>query len=1751
MTMSNGANSVHKELRTELENYIKSQYFAKTPLLLSAVNEQLDKEGVLYQKPYIESSPAYKSEVNGIKNSAIPNWMKEYFEKLSNAGVGVYPSPFVHQINALEAATDGKDLFVATGTGSGKTECFMWPLLAKIADEARNSAKTWEMRGVRTIIMYPMNALVSDQVSRLRRLIGDPENKFVNIFREICGKDVRRPQFGMYTGRTPYSGPEPNKNQDRRLEKTLERMSFPTTESEKSFFEQLTKEGKIPAKANMKSFLEGLHESRHIPNEEDAELITRFEMQQFCPDILITNYSMLEYMLLRPRESKIWNDTKKWLDSNSANKLMFVIDEAHMYRGSSGGEVALLIRRLFHKLGITRDSVQFILTTASMPDASAEDKKAVMKFACELTAADNEREFCYLTGVKESIQGRQKYDIPFSKFENSDSFKFEGNEKQRLQELNYFWSGLEGAPEKFLNLDEAYFWMYDHLIEYKPFSLLISSCRGTAVSLHELTQIIFPDKEKEAALRAVGILLSITPLAKNNKGAVLFPARMHMLFKGIKGIYACANPNCTHSHHDDTLTLGEIFLSDGKLTCPHCQSVVYELYNDRRCGALFYKGYILEDDTDFKGNVYLWPYSGQMMDRRMKEVHLYIPTNDFELPSKQGKNAVKACYLDTKSGFINFRDDSQDGKPGIRKLYYCNYSAKGRPQVVTFTTCPHCRHQLSSAQLTSFSTRGNQSFFNLIQAQFQNQPTVHGKEGNPERLPNEGRKVLLFSDSRQRAAKLARDMSDSSDIMATRQLFVLAIHMMEGSVIEQSMNSLYDYFCLVAGQQHLQIFHEPEREKFVEDCKFAIKNYNRCIKRRRDYIPRFTIANAPTQMQNYLLRLFSGGYNTLYDSALCWIEPTEQAMFDAIDLLDEAGIEVKDEDFIEVFNAWMISACDTATFLGHTISDDIRLNVRPNYGGYGLDKEWKFSKKIMEIMKWDDNSSEMSTWKSVLKEAFLDSAQPDNGKLYVDLSRVKPRFRYDKEWYRCEQCSEITPYMLKNHCPSCGSTNVHKMSEEEFESLDFWRKPAIDALDGKAIHVIDTEEHTAQLSHKDQRDDMWSKTEQYELRFQDLIQDGETPVDILSSTTTMEVGIDIGSLVAVGLRNIPPMRENYQQRAGRAGRRGSSLSTIVTFCEDGPHDTLYFNNPIPMFRGDPRRPWIDIESAKLMQRHIAMVVFQEYLLANGDSLDTISAADFLDNHLDLFVFFAKQYRVEKGDLLLPEAIDFEYQDFSRSLEDDLYVLKQKRDAHPELFGVEDGSSNVEIKSLLDALYEEGIIPTYSFPKNVVSTYITDNYGRTKYEIERGLDVAIGEYAPGRAIVVDKQTYQIGGLFYPGSEKKQGQALSPAKSYMTDRNYMKSILSCSECGWFGLEEEHVKKCPFCGNDKLELTRNMLRPWGFAPKNAHAIPDVQLSEEYTAVQQPLYSTLPEADEIFDVQGTENIRMASRKNQRIIMMNKGVEDRGFIVCKDCGAAMPGDDPHVLDGIQRPYVTKFARGRCRHSDWENVNLGYDFVTDMLVLEFDIDSSKIATNRNDNPWLPRAAQSLAEALRLAASKYLDVEFSELVTGYRFRSNPTGTYVDIYLYDSLSSGAGYAVNVANEINILLKVVREILEGCSCGGACHNCLKHYRNQYVHGMLDRFAALELLDWGECGKIASDIDFDKQKKYIYPLKDILNLSGCNVKIDAIGVWANKGKHEKQIIVYPAMLIEPSEKEKIYVSDAYIKYAKPYAVQKILDEI
>ena len=1756
---------IHERLQEELSNYIKSQYFGRIPLLLNAIQDKLNKEGEIYKEPYIESSTSYKMKENGIDSIDIPNWLKSFFHRLSEEHLGVFPNPFLHQLDSLEKFLNGNDIFVSTGTGSGKTECFMWSIIAKLALEAKEN-KFWKKHAVRTIIMYPMNALVSDQISRLRRLIGDREDKFITIFREYCGNNVRRPTFGMYTGRTPYPGKSSTKKQNLELKETFSKM-VDSQEEDQIFFEKLIDEGRVPAKKNLSNFLEKIENNIHEPDQDDAELITRFEMQKYSPDILITNYSMLEYMLLRKIESNIWAETKKWLDEDTNNKLLFVIDEAHMYRGASGGEVALLIRRLFYKLGIDRSRVQFILTTASMPNSSSEDRQYIEKFACDLTATSDFSNFYYTNGERDNIEVPNSYNIPFEKIINSSYTDFE-NPSERLNALNLFFENLTGFNNKFSNLDEASYWLYDNLPKYKQFYELLRACNGKALSIGDLRKKIFPNINEEEGILAIYLLLSIATLAKNRDGAVLFPVRMHMLFRGLKGVYACTNPNCPNSHTYENLTIGDVFLSDDKFLCPSCNSLVYELYADRRCGSLFFKGYILKDDFERdKKHVYFWNSTGLFGDNNIIEIYLFIPSSDFKLPQKGFQN-VRLCYLNVKNGFINFEDDFCD--ENMRKFYYYDLISKNNEKTkkdkkrnivnntMLFSKCPHCKHQLSFNQLTSFETRGNQSFFNLVKLQFALQPSVLDKNNKFE-FPNAGRKVLMFSDSRQRAAKLARDMSDMSDLTVARQLFLLALDKMqkdkENKFIDKvSVNYLYDYFCLVANEKNIQMFSEY-REDFLKDCRDVLKNYKKAKERGRKYSPKKDrITNYPPKMQEFFLRFFSflsGGYSSLYDSALCYIEPTDEAIEEAIDtLFDDYDIEIEKEEFLEIFNAWIMYISDEYTALGDGVSYNILRKISP-FKDCGLEDNWKFSDSMIEIMGWSDYKQD------ILHEFFQDnflSRNAEANKSYILHKKIKAVYDPNHKWYRCETCLNLTPYLLKNRCPSCASNDVKEMTDEDLIAFDFWRKPVINALNGENINLMDTEEHTAQLSHKDQRDNLFSKTEDYELRFLDIIKKGEIPVDVLSCTTTMEVGIDIGSLVAVALRNVPPMRENYQQRAGRAGRRGSSLATIITFCEYDPHDNLYFKYPAPMFRGEPRRPRIDIHNEKLIKRHLNIIAFQKFFKDKDKTIDNLAIEDFFDNYFDDFILFLENdFDISENNILIPQNsnVEFDIDYLKKKLES----IRDKMIKHPELFGVfENNDDSIEEseknkkystyyqKSLLDTLYQEALIPTYSFPKDVVSVYIEKD-GKVEYEIDRNVDVAISEYAPGRSIVVDKKTYQIGGLYHPSKNKYNID--NKVKEYFDDSNYLKKIYQCDSCGWFGYKEDQEDdKCPFCSSD-LNFYRDMLIPWGFAPRDGVEISQTQFKEEYSYVQPPLYSTVPKNDDMISIRNCKHIKMAVRDNQRIIVLNTGINNKGFMVCEECGASMIGDDKSVLNDIKKPY--KSQSNICNHNRPRNVNLGCDFITDMLVFEFSLDDEELNTNNlNNNPWLYMASQSLAEAIKIVACKILDVDFLEIVSGFRFRKKK---YLDLFIYDSLSSGAGYAVGLKDEVHRLFNETEKFLDGCECDSACYKCLKNYNNQYVQGRLNRVSALQLLKYSISGELEKEIPSREQIDLINPLVDILEESG--IIFDSKNMTLKNERQSKEIVVYPAMWKEPSDNNKIYVNDIFLKFAKPSALTKIKNSL
>lgn len=566
-------------------------------------------------------------------------------------------------------------------------------------------------------------------------------------------------------------------------------------------------------------------------------------------------------------------------------------------------------------------------------------------------------------------------------------------------------------------------------------------------------------------------------------------------------------------------------------------------------------------------------------------------------------------------------------------------------------------------------------------------------------------------------------------------------------------------------------------------------------------------------------------------------------------------------------------------------------------------------------------------------------------------------------------------------------------------------------------------------------------------------------------------------------------------------------------------------------------------SVLLINHHFLLCFYEPYFYENRNFL--IDKTGKVHTKGDLAVFaWSDSPNASGSDKPFNDATelkDFPIHVFKLSAKNTLQVIDNLRN------GVSCGSASHDVMYIFcesDEGFQGVLCPAQSMEERNQQYFLKDSVSKLPYYLLKSSDIL--------------SIYELKNLF--GNEKCVFlKALVPGtpisylptretRAFIDDENYKKRVVSCDECGWFGLREDDIKVCPFCGNRSLTESLPMLRPWGFAPKDAKEIPVADLDEQYSYVQQPLYSTLPESETMENVAGYKSLRMASRTNQRIIMVNKGAGGKGFMVCPDCGAAMPGDDPSVLEKVDRPYIT-VPKFKCSHRDAENLNLGYDFVTDMLVLEISLDPNKVETDREDNLWVNRAGQSLAETIRLVVSRILDVEFTELMTGYRVRKNQTGAYIDVYIYDSLSSGAGYAVAVASVMPEVLERAEALLQGCDCENACYNCLKHYRNQNVHGMLDRFAALDLLNWAKDNSLAPMLSIDMQKKLLAPLGNVLKYADIILSANGDELSVKKNLFHKALKIYPAMWKKPEAKDTIYISDACVKYAKPSAVKKIID--
>lgn len=1752
-----GIKQTHENLKKKLIDYIEAQYFAENDILIK-VSSELFKDNnnkILSQEPYIEVAKNYKILKNGFDYSNLPIEYKNILRQLIEEKLGVFSTPFSHQVQALEAYYSGKNVLVTTGTGSGKTECFLWPILTDLIYESNFSKQTWEQEGIRALVLYPMNALVSDQLGRLRKIIGREDDAFYGI-QSKEGLN-RRARFGMYTGRTPYAGKD-DFEENKRLAKIMKKSYVDIKASE-----ELKRIGRIPSK-DMNFFISNLKNGFQITNEKDSELYTRYEMQNICPDILITNYSMLEYMLMRPIEDSFWNKTIEWLNMCEENKLLLVIDEAHMYRGASGGEVSLLIRRLMDRLNIDSSKLKCILTSASVPN---DKDKELQEFACSLTGSNENKSFTIIREVINDIKGNKKADYDIAKFYSNFSLdNLQGDFDEQIIELEKLKNrfNVEDLPN---NSEEVSVWLYEILKDNEIMKEIIQICNNGAKSFSDICKELFLsdefEKENEKALE---VILQLGTMAKSKEGRVLLGTKVHMMFRGIQGLYACINPDCPNNHSGMGINLGHIS-NEMHEKCPYCESRMFELMMDRKCGTLYLKAFIDEEDNTNEFD-FLWS-SKSALSKSLGAIHLWIMPEDRNMnnifkniQNEKRKSKVndksEVCYLQVETGLL-FRDEYYSDKKGFIKVLVSNLYSQLN-EAYSFDTCPNCGKDFN--KITPFKVRGNEPFANIVRELFDSQQI------KDKSLINEGKKVLLFSDSRQRAATLARDLTIVSDGDAGRQAIFMAQKLLDKSRDgDKTLDLLYYAFLKVVCDYNLNLFYGKEKELFKNHIKkykmlSATKNITKFDRVKKK------IGNPPEMFYQLLLKNISNSYRSFNNLGLGQIvlaERGEEGDEIELELLEpissKTGLEIY--EIRSIYNAWIQYLIVRKIAVFPNVDDDVRNSILPyDRGGFGITQNEKIPKYIKDIIKTkikDKNTAEELI--DVLVDEFnlvteiLDSSARCHNRKYIKGEQLELKTSENSIWYKCSRCSGMSTYTLWGHCIYCGSNKfIKNVDESHLDRYSLWRNPVIKVTRGEKIQTINTAEHTAQLSYKDITKDAWVTTEKSELAFRDIvIEDDEVPVDILSCTTTMEVGIDIGSLTCIGLRNVPPMRENYQQRAGRAGRAGAAVSSIVTYTENGPHDSWYFKYPDKIISGIPRTPWIDSNNKKLIKRHVTLILLQEFFRMKNLGLNEIYTIDFFDDDKDLnyrhFITWMKSkehLNRKRREILIPKN-DFEWNEYIYDTENIINNINKKVKESSFIYTPIDDKEKDKSRSntyhLIDVLFSEGVLPNYSFPRNIVNFWIEDLNGKLKESPERSIDIALSEYAPGRSLVVNKQTYISGGIFNYYTKLEKGVGFKAARPWLELNEYDKVVYFCTNeyCGWFGLDGKN-KKCPLCGG-KIESHR-MIKPWGFAAREGKSIPETHDEQEYSYVSEPSYSSMPSGEKMIQI--SEYIKLENRENQKLVLVNKGPEEKGFELCEDCGATEPSIiNSKEREQRKRPYKLLHKKDdsmKCKHT-YSNVYLGCELNTDMMVMEIELDRERLDLSENYKVWLIPALTSFAEGLVLATSRELDVEFSDIKSGYRIRHTSNGIYADVYLYDSLNSDAGYAVRASQFIEDILDKMSDIFEDCTCDSSCPNCLEHFWNQKNKERLDRKLAFDFLKFVRTGILNKTVD--NKDYYIKQLNKIARMNNSNddiIEKNSDGSYFHKKDHiSREIVIYPAMcnIQNKDENRFIYLSDRRCRFA------------
>lgn len=1606
---------------------------------------------------------------------------------------------YTHQRDALRAArgnetTNRPALVVTAGTGAGKTESFLLPILNDLWQRPKMVGE-----GVQCLILYPMNALVNDQVERL--------------FEWLCG------QSGLtlfnFTGETP---------EDKRAAEENGIKPFPS------------------CRFRTRQQARGLEtaEGRKIDPENRASV----------PDILITNYSMLEYMLCRPQDAVFFGPALRAV----------VLDEAHLYTGTLAAEITLLLRRLSERSERRTGDILHIATSATIGSGAPEE---LVSFAATLFSKD--------PADVHVIAGRAaRAPLPTvtapatlpSAALLTDGGWLTGPTLSLDTSGNAQLSRDAAACRALISRMKA-LTSHPPIEDDRP-AVLLHDALGHAPLLHQAEELLWERKRMPLAemaqalwgiadaeaLRATTTLLQLGASARRQVGEYpLLPHRIHLLARPADGLAICLNPACTG---DPALRLPDLgcVLAGTADTCPHCAAAVLTLMRCGNCGA-----WVLAGVQDLNG---LHPVKNYYQEQQT--IHLFS-----QLPV-----AEAGCQ----------RIDRQTGAPygaGTDGLELWNVGP-----------CPQCDADAKDAW-EPFSSNANLTLAILAETALAALPPYPA--AHHDCLPAQGRRMLAFSDSRTEAARLGPRLTRQHETQLVRAVLSRALAetpVADAAVLEDLQNEIsvleerLQEATLTAAQRQRSLKQLEEAKQGLTEATAggALEDWAEAAKRQSS-VPQLPDADMlssddPADWREQPQAVWEAhkmhvGRRLPELLARELARPTRrQASLETLGLAEVTypgleslrapaemlGVLPTSEARTKLRACWtdfLAALCDTLrTDSVITLGDD--QDAAYDFGGVVLGK-WaaadaegksrlvrfvgatdrqtrrKFACAVLKACGLvEADAKELS--RQVLRAAFtqlyetagdilawLEAGQkPGDGAQTVPAIRIvfsRLALRCPPHLYRCPTTGHLWPRSVLGCAPESGCVGLEAVTEGD---LDISPRVGRQRREFRQSSVFSlalwADEHSAQLAAGENR------------RLQDLFKAGAR--NILSSTTTLELGIDIGGLSAVLMGNVPPGKANYLQRAGRAGRRADGSSIVLTFCRLRPFDREVFRRFGDYLNRPLRSPRVFLDRQRVVERHCHAFLLGEFFRSISDPSIRVGAMNAFGRMgvfsgkavpprwegngpkpkispcgpgLEAqFVAYLNDLRDYKSVLLQPiltrlftgtamessvqdwqnllrhviasfsEAVSAWSKDYDnlwttwQSLEDEVSNRSQANALHYQmaaLYGT----------TVIEALADCQFLPRYGFPIGVQKLKVIVPDARNphrvreedQFRLERSGLMALGEYVPGSQLLVGGKLITSHGLLKSWTGAGADAAFG-LRGQMT---------KCVNNHAYYVFSGALGPCPLCGARPSQSATDLLLPrhgsssaaWD-APKFSSGVERVGRTERLTVA----FHNTAGVTEAADFGGVRGLRALYREDGDLLVFNPGEHSKGFALCTKCGYAESEikygngriDLPRAFER-HAPLTRTRANSVCLDPGTtilRNQVLAARETTDVLMLDLSLCSG---SHRRSEAL----AQTLGMALQTAGAQLLELDGREmglLVTAAGSEGDGWG----VVLYDNTPGGAGHVRELLEVGRDWLVATRQVLfvdnaHHDRCETACLDCLLTYDGQFASSteLLQRRLGVNVLD------------------------------------------------------------------------------------------